>query len=203
MFCENCGKQNIKFAKFCKYCGNKLTSNKISNEYFNKEELLTIEKNKKIERKIPRSSFEHIITRLIISSIDFFFAGIFLYIFLSIFTVVSFSISPELMQIKFSSLLFLILSFIWFIYIAFINLINNGKTIGEALINIRIESKTPFFSNLLGPLIIFDYILNTNFYTKPMKGRYFSYVVCFVLLTWWEYLLFVFFLLLPFLETQL
>lgn len=199
MFCENCGKQNIKFARFCKYCGNKLTSNKISNEYFNKEELLTIEENKKIERKIPRSSFEHIITRLIISSIDFFFAGI----FLSIFIVVSFSISSELTQIKFSSLLFfLILSFVWFIYIAFINLINNGKTIGGALINIRIESKTPFFSNLLGPLIIFDYILNTTFYTKPMKGRYFSYVVCFVFLTWWEYLLFVVFLLLPFLETQ-
>lgn len=199
MFCDNCGKQNIKFAKFCRYCGNKLISNKISNEYFNQKEWLAIKENKKIERKIPRNSFEHIITRLIISSVDFFFAGIFLFIF----TIVSVSIYSKLPQIKFSTfLIFLILCFIWIIYIAFINLINNGKTIGEALINIRIEAKNTFFSNLLGPLIIFDYILNTNFYIKPMKGRYFSYVVCFVLLTWWEYLLFVVLLLLPFLETQ-
>lgn len=195
MFCENCGKQNIKFAKFCKYCGFKLEE-KLIDSFSSNDQNVTYQDPEKVNKqKLRKNLLERIITRLVISSVDFFFAGIFLFTLIIVFTMIglfqnSFSLSPLIT--------FLILSFVWFIYILSFSLIYKGRTFGEQIVNVEIKSKNKFLLNLLGPLIIFDFILENTFYVKPMKGRMFSYIVCFIILTWWEYLLFIYFLFMPF-----
>lgn len=202
MYCDNCGKQNIKFAKYCKYCGNKLIKSKklISNNEISLNSNFEENNQNKLEKEVSRNTLEHIITRLVISSIDFFFAGFFLLItiiFLSALSPLFFNTPSQQTNTIESITTISFLSFIWIIYIYLSTLIFKGQTLGEKFLNLRIETKSNFFSKILGPLILFDYIFETTFYVKPMKMRYFSYFLCLILLTWWEYIIFLMFLSIP------
>ncbi len=199
MFCNNCGKQNIKNAKYCKYCGDRLIKKDYSYDESNHKLQNIIKEDKIFEKKVKIYSLEHIVTRLVISSIDFFFAGIFFIFSLIIINNILNNILSQ--ESPIGSLLWWFFSFfVWFIYIFFVSLLNDNQTIGESLLNMRIETKMKFLSSLLGPTLVSDYFLKTTFFIKPMKWRYLSYILCFILLTWWEYFIFLFFLFLPFIS---
>lgn len=198
MYCDNCGKKNFEFAKYCKYCGNKLIKSKklILNNEISLNSNFEENNQNKLEKKVLRNTLEHIVTRLVISSIDFFFAGFFL-LFLLIIIELFFNATIQEANQTQGIIITIFLSSVWIIYIYLSTLIFKGQTLGEKFLNLRIETKSIFLSKILGPLILFDYVFQTTFYIKPMKMRYFSYFLCLILLTWWEYIIFLIFLSIP------
>lgn len=146
---------------------------------------------------IKLSTSKHLITRIVISSIDLFFAGLGLAVLIAASVILKdynflYNNSAgdsgynNLSAIKFYILM--ILGMVWGMYIVTTYLVFN-QTPGEKIAGIKIKTRQTLLSRLLGPLLIFDYFFGVDFYETNKRNRGNLYKFVFVLLSWWEYFL--------------